>query len=157
MMMSRREAAGATVLGALAVASLPVLGQSDEGEQIKALIHAHNEAFTAHDLKGVVGLFTEDGIMMGTAPGELWKGREEITGAYRHLFADFDAGHQKFDNLWRDVRMSGDVAWLMGVAKVTLRKGKRKTSFGTNISVVCQRVNGQWKISTMHYSNLVHG
>ena len=156
MLISRREAACATVLGALAVATLPALGQEDQTDGIQALIHAHNEAFTQHDLKAVVGLFTDKAILMGTAPGELHSGHAEIANAYKHMFADFDAGKQKFQNLWRDVKVAGDVAWMMAVSKVTMRKGKSKREFGVNLSVVCQRnVEGQWRISSMHYSNLV--
>ena len=61
-----------------------------ELDQIRALLRAHDEAFTAHDMNGVLACFTEKAAVMGSGPGEIWSGPEEIKVAYEHFFEGFD-------------------------------------------------------------------
>ena len=156
--ITRRQATCATVLGALAVA-VPRLASAAPADgkdpAIAELVAAHNKAFTAHDLPGVLACFTPKATLMGTAPGELWVGQEELSTAYKHMFADFDAGQQQFENLWREARVVGEVAWFMAVTKVTMSAKGKKREFGMNLSIVCERSADKWLINTMHFSNLV--
>src|ERR1700674_5930157 len=83
--MNRREAIIAGLAGiTAAVAVAPTAdAQAAEGanpdlDQIRALLRAHDEAFTSHDLNGVMACFTEKAAIMGTGPGEIWSGPEEI-------------------------------------------------------------------------------
>jgi hypothetical protein len=74
--MNRREAiiAGmAGVTAAVAVASTAD-AQGSEGanpdlDQIRALLRAHDEAFTNHDINGIMACFTEKAAIMGSGPG----------------------------------------------------------------------------------------
>jgi len=39
--------------------------------------------------------FTEKAAIMGSGPGEIWSGPDEIKVAYQHFFDGFDKGEQK--------------------------------------------------------------
>jgi len=146
------------MLGALAAVA-PTAAEAAPGADsamapIRSLVRAHNKAFTEQDLNGVLACFTDRATLMGTGPGELWTGAGEIADAYRHFFLGFDAGRQKFEDLWHEGHISGDTAWLMAVSKVTMNKGSKKDVFGVNLSLVCRNSGGKWQFSTMHFSNL---
>jgi ketosteroid isomerase-like protein len=70
-------------------------------DQIRVLLKAHDEAFTSQDLNGVMACFTEKASIMGTGPGEIWSGPDEIKVAYEHFFEGFDKGEQKFEYQFR--------------------------------------------------------
>jgi hypothetical protein len=55
-------------------------------EKIRALLKAHDDAMTNHDLDGVMKCLTKKAAIMGTGPGEVWVGPEEIKVAYEHFF-----------------------------------------------------------------------
>ncbi len=160
MTLPRREAALAVALGAIA-ATTPALAQGQapgpEVEALKALLDAHDKAFTAQDVKGVLALFAPNATVLGTGPGEIWGGHEEIAVAYGHFFEDFDPGQQKIEGLWRDAHVLGDMAWLMAVTKVTMTKGARTVEVGINLSVTFEKSAGKWLIRAMHFSNLTGG
>ena len=85
--MNRREATITGVVGmAAAVAAAPTAdAQASEGsnpdlDQIRALLKAHDEALTNQDLNGVLACFTEKAAIMGSGPGEIWSGPDEIKG-----------------------------------------------------------------------------
>jgi hypothetical protein len=68
--MTRKEA---IVTGLLGVAMAVPTAQAEESkeanpevEKIRALLKAHDEAMTSHDLKGVMACFTEKPAIMGT-------------------------------------------------------------------------------------------
>jgi hypothetical protein len=97
--MNRREAIIAGITGiTAAVAVAPTAdAQASEGanpdlDQIRALLRAHDEAFTNHDLKGIMACLTEKAAIMGSGPGEVWSGPDEIKVAYEHFFEGFDKG-----------------------------------------------------------------
>jgi uncharacterized protein (TIGR02246 family) len=160
MTIPRRTAAFGVVLGAVAAAT-PALAQdakpSPEVEALKALLDAHDKAFSAHDAKAVLALFSQSATILGTGPGEIWGGHDEIATAYAHFFEDFDAGKQKVESLWHDGHVLGDMAWLASVAKVTMTKGASTTDVGLNLSVVFEKAAGKWLIRAMHFSNLTGG
>ena len=68
-----------------------------EVEKIRALLKAHDEAMTNHDLKGVMACLTEKAAIMATGPGEIWVGPEDIKVAYEHFFEGFDKGEQNLN------------------------------------------------------------
>ena len=87
--MNRREAIIAGVVGiSAAVAAAPTADAQTSKEanpdldKIRALLQAHDEAFTNHDLNGVMACFTEKAAIMGSGPGEIWSGPDEIKVAY---------------------------------------------------------------------------
>src|ERR1700751_6389941 len=102
--MNRREAiiAGLTGIAAVVATASAADAESSQGanpdlDQIRALLKAHDEAFTNHDLNGVMACLTEKAAIMGTGPGEIWSGPDEIKVAYEHFFQGFDQGKQKYE------------------------------------------------------------
>ncbi len=160
MTLPRRRAALGMALGLIAAAT-PLRAQgakpSPEVEALKALLDAHDKAFTAHDMKGVLALFAPNATILGTGPGEIWGGHEEIAVAYSHFFEDFDPGKQTVEALWRDGHVLGDMAWLMTSTKVTMTKGATVVEVGLNLSVTFEKIAGKWLVRTMHFSNLTGG
>lgn len=155
--ISRREAAAATLLGAIAVA-LPSTAEaksaSDGNASLKALVAAHHKAFNAQNLDGVLALMAPGVVLMGTAPGELWAGHQEVADAYKHFFTLFDPGKQSVETQWTHAQVGVDLASVLAVAKVTVTKGSDKRVFGLNMSMVCEKHGEKWLLSSLHLSNL---
>ena len=83
--MTRKEAILTGVAGLSALAMVGPGARAEDSkeadpnvEKIRALLKAHDEAMTNHDLKGVMACLTEKAAIMGTGPGEIWVGPEEI-------------------------------------------------------------------------------
>lgn len=156
--ITRRNAVLAAAVGAAALA-VPALAQTKDKqpdpsvEVLRALLKAHDTAFTNQDLKGVLATLSPECALMGTTPGELWIGHEEISTAYKHFFEDFDKGKQSFEHLWYDGNVGPAGAWLMTVSKVTLTKDSKSSDFGLNLSITCEKHDDEWLIRAMHFSN----
>ena len=95
--MTRIEAiiTGVAGLSALAMATPAARAEDSKEanpgvEKIRALLKAHDKAMTNHYLKGVMACLTEKAAIMGTGPGEIWVGPEDIKVAYEHFFEGFD-------------------------------------------------------------------
>ena len=82
--MNRREAIIAGVAGVAAAVAVPPVAKAEaspaehpEVEPIRALLRAHDKAFTNQDLNGVMTRFAAKAAIMGTGPGEIWSGPDE--------------------------------------------------------------------------------
>src|SRR5215472_10288318 len=162
--MNRREAIIAGVAGvAAAVAVAPSAdAQASQGtdsdlDQIRALLKAHDEAFTNQDLNGVLACFTEKAAIMGSGPGEIWSGPDEIKVAYQHFFEGFDKGEQKFEYQFRIGGASSDMGWLMASGNVTGKKDGKEFAFPLNISITVAKKEDKWLVAAMHFSTLTGG
>ena len=107
-------------------------GTNPDLDQIRALLRAHDEAFTNHDLKGVMACLTEKAAIMGTGPGEVWSGPDEIKVAYEHFFEGFDKGEQKFEYQFKIGGVTSEMGWLMTAGNV---KGKRTEKTWRSLSI----------------------
>jgi uncharacterized protein (TIGR02246 family) len=162
--MNRREAMIASISGVMAaIAIAPTTdAQTSEGtnpdlDQIRALLKAHDEAFTNQDLNGVMACFTEKASVMGTGPGEIWSGPDEIKMAYGHFFEGFDKGEQKFEYQFRIGGVTPEMGWLMASGNVTGKKEGKEFAFPLNISLTVAKKEGKWLIAAMHFSTLTGG
>jgi uncharacterized protein (TIGR02246 family) len=162
--MNRREAIVAGVAGiAVAVAGQPVAraetpaAEHPEVESIRALLRAHDEAFTNQDLKGVMACFAPKAAIMGTGPGEVWSGPEEIKVAYEHFFEGFDKGEQKFEYQFKIGGVTPQMGWLMTAGNVTGKKDGKDIAFPLNISMTVAKHQEKWLIAAMHFSTLTGG
>lgn len=166
---SRRQLMFGGAIGAL-LASVPVLAQAKKTgaatpgpagrptlAALKELHDAYFKAFSAHDAAGVVALFTPNAIVVGTGPGEIWGGPEEIAEAHKNFFEAFDPGKQESEVLFRDGNVLGGMAWITSMSRVKFTKGADVTEFGLNSSVVFEKAGGKWLIRSMHFSNLTSG
>src|SRR6478672_705806 len=162
--MNRREAIVAGVAGiAVAVAGPPVAraetstAEHPEVESIRALLRAHDEAFTNQDLKGVMACFAPKAAIMGTGPGEVWSGPEEIKVAYDHFFEGFDKGEQKFEYQFKIGGVTSEMGWLMTAGNVNGKKDGKEFAFPLNLSLTVAKKDGKWLIAAMHFSTLTGG
>jgi uncharacterized protein (TIGR02246 family) len=159
--MNRREAIVAGVAGlATAVAGQPVAAaetspaEHPEVESIRALLRKHDEAFTNHDLKGVMACFAPKAAIMGTGPGEVWTGPDQIKVAYEHFFEGFDKGAQKFEYQFKIGGVTPQMGWLMTAGNVTGKKAGKDFAFPVNISLTVAKEQEKWLIAAMHFSTL---
>ena len=162
--MNRREAIITGVAGvaaAVAVASMADAQASQASnpdlDQIRALLKAHDEAFTNQDLNGVLACFTEKAAIMGSGPGEIWSGPDEIKVAYQHFFEGFDKGEQKFEYQFRIGEATADMGWLMASGNVTGKKDGKEFAFPLNISITVAKKEDKWVVAAMHFSTLTGG
>lgn len=146
------------VLMCLAVAS-PCLAE-DQGAklvgQVTALLGQHDAALAAQDLKGVIKTYVSGDqiFLMGTGPGEIYRGKEGIEGAYSQFFTKFEKGTAGFTYHWVSAGARCDLAWF--AAEYTI-KGKVKDEMkevAINVSGTLQKQKGKWRILAMHFSRL---
>lgn len=97
---------------------------------------------------------TPSHFVIGTGPGEIWGGTEEIATAHKNFFGLFDPGKQKQETQFRDGHVIGDMAWLVTMSSVSLTKGATTTEFGLNTSAVFEKTGGAWLIRLLHFSNV---
>jgi len=130
--------------------------QNKEIPEIRALLNAHDTAFTNHDLEGVLATYADGDaiVLMGTGPGELWSGKEEIKGAYAEMFKGFDKGQQNFEYKFRTGGIHDPSAWLTTAGVVKLKHEGKDHEFVLNLSLVLEKKGDAWKIVSLHYSNL---
>ena len=128
-----------------------------ELEKVKALLKAHDEAMTDHNLEGVMATLAENAAIMGTGPGEMWSGPEEIRVAYEHFFEGFDKGEQDFEYHFKVGGLGEDMGWLMASGNITGKKDGEEFSFPLNISLTVTKKDGEWRIAAMHFSTLTGG
>ena len=128
-----------------------------ELEKIRVLLKAHDEAMTNHDLKGAMACLTEKAAIMGTGPGEIWVGTQDIKVAYEHFFEGFDKGEQNFEYQFKIGAVGADMGWLMASGNVTGKKDGKNVAFPLNISLTVAKNAGDWRIAAMHFSTLTGG
>lgn len=140
---------------ALAAASLPALAADEPATGMHAVFEAHEKAFNSHDLNAVMKLYVpgDKTVVMGTSPGEVWVGNTQIEDAYKHFFADFDAGSLQRSCPWTLGEVSGDVGWLNATCEYKDALKDKPRAYALNVSVVLQKVDGAWKLRAMHFSN----
>jgi uncharacterized protein (TIGR02246 family) len=162
--MNRREAIVAGISGiAATVAEATVAyaqaspAEHPEVEPIRALLRAHDEAFTNQDLKAVLACFAEKAAIMGSGPGEIWSGPDEIRVAYEHFFEGFDKGEQKFEYQFRIGGVTPQMGWMMTAGNVTGKKGGKDFAFPLNVSLTVVKYHQKWLIAAMHFSTLTGG
>jgi ketosteroid isomerase-like protein len=159
--MTRKEAilTGVAGLSALAVSGSGAQAaeqakDNPEVAKIRALLKAHDEAMTNHDLKGVMACLAPRAAIMGTGPGEVWVSPAEIKTAYKHFFEGFDKGEQKFDYQFKIGGVRSDMGWLMASGNVEGKKDGKAISFPLNLSLTVGKDGGEWRIVAMHFSTL---
>ena len=159
--MNRREAiiAGVTGITAVVATASTANAESSQGanpdlDQIRALLKAHDEAFSNHDLSGVMACLAEKAAIMGSGPGEIWSGPDEIKSAYEHFFEGFDKGEQKFEYQFRIGGLKSEMGWMMTSGNVEGKKGGKEFAYPLNLSLTVEKTEGKWLVAAMHFSTL---
>jgi uncharacterized protein (TIGR02246 family) len=160
--MNRKEALTgiATIAAAAAVPSIASAqkpeteAENPELEPLRALLQAYDTAFTNHDLAGVMATMSEKAAIMGSGPGEIWSGAEEIKASHQKFFEGFDAKQQSFDYEFNIGQVTGDTAWMLTSGNVSGTKGGKDFTFPVNISLTATKKGGKWLIGAMHFSTV---
>ena len=124
--------------------------------QVTMLLKQHDTAFAAQDIKGVMKTYISGPqiFLMGTGPGEIYRGPEGVEGAYNQFFTKFEKGTVGFTYHWVSAGSMNDFAWF--AAEYTIKgkvKGEMK-EVGFNVSGTLQNQEGKWHILAMHFSRL---
>lgn len=148
-----------TTLGSLAATAQAEEPKSDnpEVEKIRAVLKAHDEAMTSHNLEGVLAVLAPTAVIIGTGPGEIWSTPEEIKEAYKNFFTDFDKGQQDFTYYVKHGELSAAMGWLVVSGEVKGKKDGKAFAFPLNVSITASKAGGEWKIASMHFSTLTDG
>jgi uncharacterized protein (TIGR02246 family) len=140
----------------------PCFGEGEKTgieNEVKALLEQHDKAFSEQNLAGVMEVFSSgaDIVLMGTGPGECYKGKEGVAGAYTEFFKNFAPGSLTHNYYWIKAGSQNDAAWFMAMSQsaVTAKEGKKE--FGINLSGFLKKEDGKWRIVTMHFSLLFEG
>jgi uncharacterized protein (TIGR02246 family) len=164
--MNRRNSiiTGLTALGAVASFSATAKAAEAAGEEpkpanpelekIRALLKQHDDAMTNHDLEGVLKVLSPEAVIIGTGPGEVWSGTDEIKIAYTNFFADFDKGEQDFTYHVRFGGLSAEMGWLISSGEIKGKKDGKEIAFPLNLSLTVSKTGDSWKIAAMHFSTL---
>jgi uncharacterized protein (TIGR02246 family) len=126
---------------------------------IQEMLRKHDEAVNQHDLDGVLATYgkSDDIVLMGTGPGEVWVGKEAIADTYKHIFENFDKGAFKHECPWKTGGLQGDTAWLMASCQMKEIKQDETREYVLNVSAVLKKNNDAWQFQNMHFSNLTGG
>jgi ketosteroid isomerase-like protein len=164
--MNRREAVLAGLASFAAFAAPPAAKsqtsepegaetpEAPELEPLRALLKALDVAFTNQNLDGVMATLSDNAAIMGSGPGEVWSGPDEVKAAYQHFFEGFDIGQQSFDYEFSLGQVGTDSGWLMTSGNVTGAKDGKEFTFPVNISLVAKKDGDKWRIAAMHFSTL---
>ncbi len=163
--MNRRTAIITGASGLVAAAAVSPVARAEEGttnpelEKVKALLKAHDEAMTNHDLAGVMACLTDNdnAAIMGTGPGEMWTGPQEIKVAYEHFFEGYDKGEQDFEYHFKVGGLGVDMGWLMASGNIIGKKNGKEFTYPLNVSLTVTKKDGKWMIASMHFSTLTGG
>lgn len=130
--------------------------KSDNPEvaKIREVLKAHDDATTSHDLSGVMAVLAPNAVIMGTGPGELWTGADDLKMAYGNFFQGYDKGEQNFTYYVIHGGLSAEMGWLVASGEVKGKKDGKEFAFPMNVSVTVSKSDGAWKIATMHFSTL---
>jgi uncharacterized protein (TIGR02246 family) len=151
----------ATTLGCLATMPVWAAEEADKlGDELRAVLRQHDEALNQHDLKAVLALYVDapNIAMMGTGPGEFWRGREAVESAYQAFFADFKVGSMSYECPERAAGQHGDVAWFASSCdmKDATSEGEPR-EYSLNVSAVLLKTKDGWRFQSLHFSNLTGG
>lgn len=122
--------------------------------KIHALLKAHDDATTNHDVEGVLKCLSEKAAVMGTGPGEMWSGPDEIKDAYKHFFEGYDKGQQDFEYHFKVGHLGADMGWLMASGNIKGKKDGKAFAYPLNVSLTVVKSGSDWKIASMHFSTL---
>jgi uncharacterized protein (TIGR02246 family) len=127
-------------------------------EELRAVLKQHHDALNKQDLKALLALYADSPnvAVMGTGPGEFWKGKAAVEDTYQHYFETFKTGSLSHECPEATGVEEGNHAWLMAscVMKDTDPAGQPR-EFGLNVSAVLKKEPAGWRFQALHFSNLV--
>lgn len=131
-------------------------GESRIISEVKTIIVQHNQALSAHDLKGVMTHYSSnpDIFLMGTGPGEAYVGEDGIAGAYNQIFSRFKADSLTFKSDCITAGSKGDFAWFAVTTTISGTVNNELKAREFNMSGLLHKQKGKWRIINIHFSRL---
>jgi len=93
-------------------------------------------------------------FVMGTGPGEIYRGREGVEGAYNQFFTTFDKGSVTFHYDWVSAGSRGDMAWFAAEGTIKGKVKDQAKEIGVNLSGTLLKQKGGWRFLAIHFSRL---
>ena len=118
----------------------------DEIAKIKALSATRAKAFNEGNADVIAAAFTESGVLMAPDVGSTI-GREAVREYYQHIF---DQYRTFLESGYEEVKLSGDLAYGVGFAKVKLVPhggGDTLVSTAKYINILQRQSDGSWLTS----------
>jgi uncharacterized protein (TIGR02246 family) len=137
----------------LACGSQPPRPSVEEDTQaITAVSDARAQAFNNSDADGIAVHFTDDGLLM--APGKpATSGRQAVRAYYQSIFDEYVP---ELESHYEEVRVSGDLAYGRGFAKVRLTPkagGDTVVSTSKYLNILQRQADGSWKTTHDVWNN----
>ncbi len=124
--------------------------------QVTALLKQHDAAFATQDIKGVMKTYVAgpEIFLMGTGPGEIYRGKEGVEGAYSQFFTKFDKGSLAITYNWVSAGSMGSLAWFGAEGTIKGKVKDEMKEIGFNLSGTLRKQKGSWRFVAMHFSRL---
>ena len=118
--------------------------EDEHVEAIKAISEARAEAFNNSDAEEIARYFTEDAVLI--APGKpVMRGRESVKAYYQSIFDQYEP---ELTSQYEEVRVSGDLAYGLGTARVEvtpIQGDEPLVSTSTYLNILELQPDGIWK------------
>lgn len=115
-----------------------------EIEAIQAVSSARAEAFNQGNASAIAEHFTEDAVLMPPGSSSM-VGRDAVEAYYQAIFDEF---HTELESGYKEVEVSGKLAYGRGYAKVKLTPkagGETTSSEAEYINILKKQPDGSWK------------
>ena len=126
-------------------------------EEVRVALRQHDDALNKQDMKALMALYADnpDVVMMGTGPGEFWRGKTAVEETYKQFFQDFKAGTLQHQCPETAGGHDGNIAWLAASCnmKDSTPDGESR-EYVLNVSAVLKKEKAGWRFQTLHFSNL---
>ena len=116
---------------------------ASEITKIKTLSASRAKAFNEGNADVIANAFTETGLLMAPGEGSMM-GREAVRGYYQHIFDQYKTF---LESGYEEVKVSGDIAYGVGFAKVKLVPhggGDTLLSTAKYINILQRQEDGSW-------------
>ena len=127
------------------------------GDEVRALLTAHDKALSEKNLDGVMNTFSTDPntVMLGTGTEERWVGPQEIRGAYTEIFKDYDPNTLQCSCDWKTggADDGGTMAWLAATCACKDSHQGKDRNYKLNVTAAAEKQNGKWRFAALHMSN----
>lgn len=131
----------------------PLISYSDPKEDALDVLNKWTRAFAEADVDGIVHLYSNDALFLGTGSKLVVTQTEEIRGYFETALLN-DRPRTATINNYSAIELSEAVVVFSGLDTITgVRNGNQTISNGRVTIVVAMR-NGEWKIVQFHRSQL---
>jgi uncharacterized protein (TIGR02246 family) len=137
------------MLVAAGVAAVAGSAAADTAGDLQKIMEKYAAALKADDVETLVGLYSPKGVFMRDEMKAV-VGQDALRAAYKEIFATLKVDLQF---TVREAEEAGDMAWLRGVSKGTVKIVKTgvEAKQGYNQLVVFRKEGGAWKIRAYLY------